>query len=123
MKTGKKKEPNKKTLMNREKRNFAKIFDLLGSKVRLRILKIIANEEKSVNLLSKYLRLSQPTISYHLGLLFNSGLVKQSRTAQWVRYKLNKDRLAELMGEFSRLYGILSSRKKKEKMPKKAEKS
>ncbi len=115
MKTGKKKEQNKKTLMKREKRNFAKIFDLLGSKVRLRILKIIANEEKSVNFLSKYLRLSQPTISYHLGLLFNSGLVEQSRAAQWVRYKLNKDRLAELMGEFSRLYGILSFRKKAEK--------
>ena len=112
----KKEQQNKKPIMKKEKGNFAKIFELLGSGVRLKILRIIANEGKSVNLLSKYLRLSQPTVSYHLGLLFDSGLVQQSRTAQWVRYKLNKDRLAELMGEFSKLYGILGF-KKKDKIP------
>jgi len=108
MKNQEKKEVGKKTTMEKEKIDVAKVFGILGSKVRLQILKIIANEEKCVNFLSKNLKLSQPTISYHLGLLLNFGLVEQFKKAQWVRYRLNKKRLAELMGNFSKLYGILS---------------
>jgi len=113
MKSQAKKQPSKKTTMEKEKIDVAKTFGILGSKVRLQILKIIANEEKCVNFLSKNLRLSQPTISYHLGLLLNFGLVEQFKKAQWVRYKLNKKRLAELMSVFSELYGIISFQKRK----------
>jgi len=87
--------------------NFANIFEILGSRVRLKILKMISEEEKCVNFLSKKLKLSQPTVSYHLKLLLNLGLVKQFKTAQWVRYKLNKEKLIELLSDFSKIYGIL----------------
>ena len=87
--------------------NLAEVFGLLGSRVRLRILEIIADEEKCVNFLSEQLRLSQPTISYHLKLLFTNGLVRQHKTAQWVRYSLNKEELAKLTKRFSAVYGIL----------------
>lgn len=108
---------NKENNMNVERaKNFAKIFEILGSKVRLKILRIIINEEKCVNFLSKKLKLSQPTISYHLRLLLNLGLVKQSKTAQWVRYSLNKEKLAELMTNFSRIYKILKHQKKKKNL-------
>lgn len=95
--------------------NFVKIFEILGSRARLKILKIITNEEKCVNLLSKKLKLSQPTVSYHLRLLWNLGLVKQSKTAQWVRYRLNKEKLAELLANFSSIYEILQHGKEKKK--------
>ncbi|GAG81260.1 unnamed protein product, partial [marine sediment metagenome] len=39
--------------------------------------------------------------------------VEQFKKAQWVRYKLNKNRLAELMSVFSELYGIISFQKRK----------
>jgi len=97
------------------KENFVKIFEILGSRARLKILKIITNEEKCVNFLSKKLKLSQPTVSYHLRLLWNLGLVKQSKTAQWVRYRLNKEKLAELLANFSSIYGILKDGKEKKK--------
>jgi len=87
--------------------NFIKIFEILGSKTRLKILKIIANEEKCVGFISKKLKLSQPTISYHLKLLGEVGLVKQYKTAQWVRYSLNKEKLTELLSNFLKIYGIL----------------
>jgi len=115
MKSQGKEQPSKKTTIKKEKTDVVKTFGILGSKVRLQILKIISNEEKCVNSLSKDLRLSQPTISYHLGLLLNFGLVKQFKKAQWVRYKLNKNRLAKLIGDFSMLYGILNLQKKRVK--------
>ena len=57
MKNQEKKEVGKKTTMEKEKIDAAKVFGILGSKVRLQILKIIANEEKCVNFLSKNLKL------------------------------------------------------------------
>jgi len=117
MKSQGKEQPSKKTTIKKEKTDVVKTFGILGSEVRLQILKIIANEEKCVNFLSKSLRLSLPTISYHLGLLLNFGLVKQFKKAQWVRYKLNKNRIAELMGDFFELYGIQNLQKKRAKKP------
>ena len=96
------------------RKNFAKIFEILGSTTRLKILKIISTEEKCVDFLSKSLKLSQPTISYHLKLLLNLGLVKQNKVAQWVRYKLDREKLAELLGEFFQSYGIPGSKREKE---------
>jgi len=96
--------------------NFVKIFEILGSRSRLKILKIVTNEEKCVNFLSKKLKLSQPTVSYHLRLLSNLGLVKQYKSAQWVRYRLNKEKLAELLANFSKIYGILKHSKEKKKI-------
>ncbi len=102
--------------VTKETGNLAKIFEILGSKTRLKILKIIANEEKCVNFLSKKLKLSQPTVSYHLKLLLGFGLVKQRKRAQWVQYILNREKLTELMANFSRLYGVLKTQKRRGKL-------
>ena len=39
---------------------------------------------------------SQPTISHHLKILSEAGLVQGDRRGKWVWYSLNRDRLAEL---------------------------
>jgi ArsR family transcriptional regulator len=39
---------------------------------------------------------SQPTISHHLKILSDAGLVQGDRRGKWVWYSLNRDRLAEL---------------------------
>ena len=93
--------------------NFVKVFEILGSKTRLKILRIIGNEGKCVGFISKKLKLSQPTISYHLKLLWDLDLVKQQKTAQWVRYSLNKEKLAELLTDFSKIYKILKHEEEK----------
>jgi len=116
MKSQGKEQPSKKTTIKKEKTGVVETFGMLGNQVRLQILKIIANEEKCVNSLSKNLRLSQPTISYHLGLLLNFGLVEQFKKAQWVRYKLNKSRLTTLIDDFSELYGILNFKERVKKL-------
>ena len=95
--------------------NFVKVFEILGSKTRLKILRIISSEGKCVNFISKKLKLSQPTISYHLKLLWDFDLVKQQKTAQWVRYSLNKEKLAELLTDFLKIYKILKHGEGKKK--------
>jgi len=105
------KKQNKEFTINIKKvGSSAKIFEILGSKTRLKILEIISKEEKCVNFISKKMKLSQPTVSYHLKLLLGLDLVKQCKTAQWVRYKLNKEKLARLILDFPKIYGILATK-------------
>jgi ArsR family transcriptional regulator len=39
---------------------------------------------------------SQPTVSHHLKILNDAGLVQGDRRGKWVWYSLNRDRLGEL---------------------------
>ena len=100
----------------KEKKNLAKAFEISGNTTRLEILKIIRTEEKCVDFISKKLKLSQPTISYHLKLLLNLGLVKQNKVAQWVRYKLNEKKLEEVFADFFKTYGNFELKKREKNL-------
>lgn len=66
----------------------AKVFKALGDPVRLRLLSMIASrgEEVCVCELTPAFELSQPTISHHLKLLRQAGLIDCERRGTWVYY-------------------------------------
>ncbi|MET4922684.1 metalloregulator ArsR/SmtB family transcription factor [Streptomyces sp. PSRA5] len=81
----------------------AKMFKALGDPVRLRLLSMIASRdggEICVCDLTPAFDLSQPTISHHLKLLRQAGLIDCERRGTWVYYWLlpeTTDRLAGLL--------------------------
>ncbi|MEV0978565.1 metalloregulator ArsR/SmtB family transcription factor [Streptomyces sp. NPDC049915] len=67
----------------------ARIFKALGDPVRLRLLSMIASRsggEVCVCDLTPAFDLSQPTISHHLKLLRQAGLIDCERRGTWVHY-------------------------------------
>jgi ArsR family transcriptional regulator, arsenate/arsenite/antimonite-responsive transcriptional repressor len=66
----------------------AKVFKALGDPVRLRLLSLItsASAEVCVCDLNAAFDLSQPTISHHLKVLREAGLVDSQRRGTWVYY-------------------------------------
>ncbi|MFI5965221.1 ArsR/SmtB family transcription factor [Streptomyces asoensis] len=69
--------------------DLAKIFKALGDPVRLRLLSMIASRsggEVCVCDLTPAFDLSQPTISHHLKLLRQAGLIDCERRGTWVYY-------------------------------------
>ncbi|GGL50002.1 ArsR/SmtB family transcription factor [Planomonospora parontospora] len=77
----------------------ARVFKALGDPVRLRILSIVASHadgEACVCDLTGAFELSQPTISHHLKVLKDVGLLTSERRASWVYYRVVPERLAEL---------------------------
>ncbi|MFF7129785.1 MULTISPECIES: helix-turn-helix transcriptional regulator [unclassified Streptomyces] len=67
----------------------AKMFKALGDPVRLRLLSMIASRaggEVCVCDLTPAFDLSQPTISHHLKLLRQAGLIDCERRGTWVYY-------------------------------------
>src|SRR5690349_14182821 len=82
----------------------AKVFKALGDPVRLRLLSMIASRGKGGEVcvceLTPAFELAQPTISHHLKLLRQAGLIDCERRGTWVYYWLlpeATDRLAALL--------------------------
>ena len=80
----------------------AALFKVLSDPHRLKILVTIARNEEDVCVcdLTGGLPLEQPTISHHLKVLRESGLVLSERRATWVYYRLAPgaiDRIREVV--------------------------
>jgi len=77
----------------------AKVFKALGDPVRLRLLSMIASREGGevcVCEMTPAFELSQPTISHHLKLLRQAGLIDCERRGTWVYYWLLPGALNQL---------------------------
>ena len=74
-------------------------FSALADPVRLRVLSILAASPEGEVCVCDFvepLAKSQPTVSHHLRVLSEAGLVQGDRRGKWVWYSLNRERLAEL---------------------------
>jgi ArsR family transcriptional regulator len=71
----------------------------LADPVRLRLLSLVASHadgEACVCHLNEAFELSQPTISHHLKVLHEAGLLERSKRGVWVYYRVNADALESL---------------------------
>src|SRR5277367_4351480 len=66
----------------------ATLFRLLSDKTRLNILLLLGNGECNVGQLCKVLRLPQPSVSHHLGLLRMNNVIGNRRIGKQVFYSL-----------------------------------
>ncbi|NJL42029.1 MAG: winged helix-turn-helix transcriptional regulator [Leptolyngbyaceae cyanobacterium SL_1_1] len=77
----------------------AALFRVLGEPARLQMLSLIAirnNQEVCACELVETLGLSQPTISHHLKVMYEAGLLEKERRGTWIYYRIVQDRLAVL---------------------------
>jgi ArsR family transcriptional regulator, arsenate/arsenite/antimonite-responsive transcriptional repressor len=82
----------------------APVFKALGDPVRLRLLSLIGARdggEVCVCDLTSAFDLSQPTISHHLRVLREAGLIDSDRRGTWVYYRLVPAALARMAGLLS----------------------
>ena len=83
----------------------AHAFRALADPVRLRLLSMIAaapSGEVCACDLAGPLQKSQPTISHHLKVLREAGLVTSRKRGTWVHYRVNPEQLAALRDALSR---------------------
>ncbi len=79
--------------------DLARAFKALGDPVRLRLLSLIASHaggEACVCDLNDVFDLSQPTISHHLKVLREAGLISGERRGTWIYYRIHPDVLGRL---------------------------
>jgi ArsR family transcriptional regulator, arsenate/arsenite/antimonite-responsive transcriptional repressor len=77
----------------------AKVFKALSDPVRLRLLSLIASDGDGevcvYDLIGKF-DVTAPTISFHLRVLREAGLVESERRAAWVYYRVKQAMFASL---------------------------
>ena len=69
----------------------AKVFKALGDESRLRIVEALAERTCCVCDLAKALGISQPTLSHHLKILRETGLVRGEKEGQAIFCTLNRE--------------------------------
>ncbi|WP_406689400.1 metalloregulator ArsR/SmtB family transcription factor [Saccharopolyspora sp. ID03-671] len=76
--------------------DLAKVFKAIGEPVRLRLLSLIASHaggEACVCDLTDAFELSGPTISHHLKVLREAGIIEGDRRSTWIYYRVKPDTL------------------------------
>jgi ArsR family transcriptional regulator len=72
--------------MNNE---YLRVFRAFSDINRLRILEILKDGEQCACVLLDGLNVSQPTLSHHMRILCDSGVVKARRCGKWVYYSVD----------------------------------
>jgi len=66
----------------------------LADDTRQQIMRLCCCKWLSVNEIVEALEVTQPTVSHHLGILRDAGLVSMRREGKQIFYTLNQDRIA-----------------------------
>ena len=72
------------------------LFKLLSDKTRLAILQILCEQEMNVTAMCRELQLPQPTVSHHLKVLLEVGLVEREQRGSWAYYRVVPGALSAL---------------------------
>jgi ArsR family transcriptional regulator len=79
--------------------DLAPLFKALADPMRLRLLSLIAchdGGESCVCDLTEAFDVTAPTVSYHLRILRESGLISAERRGTWVYYRVNPQVMAQM---------------------------
>jgi len=89
-----------KSRIDEDDRTFRELelfFAALGDTTRLKILKLIGDEELCSCEVMAALELTQPTTSHHLGILERAGLLSSRRNGKWVFYKITNSTIRNML--------------------------
>jgi ArsR family transcriptional regulator, arsenate/arsenite/antimonite-responsive transcriptional repressor len=82
-----------------EAQRLAQALKAIADPARLRLLSLIQGQpegEACVCHLTEPLGLSQPTVSHHLKVLLNAGLVEREQRGSWAYYRVTPEQLGAL---------------------------
>ncbi len=82
--------------MENSKGKYALLFKALADPNRLLIIEYLMEGERCACRVLECLKISQPTLSHHMKILCDSGIVNLRKEGKWTHYSLNYDKFLEL---------------------------
>ena len=96
-----------------DEKTIAMIFKAFCDENRIRIIKMLRSGEKCACKLLEELNVTQPTLSHHMKILCDSGIVVGRKEGKWMHYSISKEgaELAEsCLKELTALENVASDR-------------
>jgi DNA-binding transcriptional ArsR family regulator len=84
--------------------NAVRSLKVIAHPVRLKILCVLKDSECTVQLLEKYVGVAQATLSQHLSLLKDRGILASTREGNFSVYRLASPKFAELFDMIRTMY-------------------
>jgi ArsR family transcriptional regulator len=75
--------------MNRNHFENAKVFKAFCDETRLTVLELLQSGEKCACVLLAKVRIAQPTLSHHMKILVESGIVSARKDGKWTFYSIS----------------------------------
>ena len=75
--------------MELEARHVVAVFKAFGDENRIRVLQMLCSGEKCACKLLEELNVTQPTLSHHMKILCESGIVASRQEGKWTYYWLD----------------------------------
>ena len=91
-------------LMSLDYEDKVKIFKALSDQNRLQIIEILSCHEKCACEILKNFDITQPTLSHHMKVLMDCGLVECNKKGTWNYYKLSFKMYRELIESLKQLF-------------------
>lgn len=80
-----------------DKQGYVHILKALGDDIRLQIFEMLRHGSLCACNIQEKFEITQPTLSHHMKILCDSGIVIAKRDGKWVHYSLNCEKLNELI--------------------------
>ena len=88
-------------------KDFIKTSKALSDETRVRIVSLLTRSELCVCQLMEILGMGQSTVSKHLGILRNAGLIEAEKRGTWSFYRLSRDKANRHGADFIRILSSL----------------
>ena len=81
--------------MNIDEKRTAKVFKAFCDENRIRILDMLSTGEKCACRLLEEIDVTQPTLSHHMKILCDSGIVVGRKEGKWTHYSISQKGIEE----------------------------
>ena len=98
--------------MENDEKKVSTIFKALCDENRVRILALLKGGEKCACKLLEAMDIVQPTLSHHMKILCDSGLVVSRKEGKWMHYSLSREGFARAVSCLNASLGEVESNTK-----------
>ena len=89
--------------LTKDYKQYALYLKALGEETRMKIFHMLSDGELCACTILEEFHITQPTLSYHMKILANSGLINSRKDGIWMRYSINREALDELKDLFAHI--------------------
>ncbi len=83
--------------------NLALVFKAISDETRMKIVEMLSCGDMCACDILEYFQITQPTLSYHMKILTESGLVSSRKEGSWMIYNNNMELIKEVKEFWNRV--------------------